>query len=81
MRALLPYPLLALGLAVMWLLLSGFSRGQAVLAVLAAIAATHAFSALGEVSPRIRRWLAIPELFGIVLWDILVSNIAVARII
>ena len=33
MRRLLPYPLLAVALFVMWLLLSGYSRGQAVLAV------------------------------------------------
>jgi multicomponent K+:H+ antiporter subunit E len=77
----LPYPLLALALVVMWLLLSGYSRGQLILAVFFSIAAAHAFSALGEARPRIRRWLAIPELLGIVLWDILLSNIAVARII
>lgn len=81
MRRLLPYPLLALGLVLMWLLLSGYSRGQLVLAVLVSLAATHGFSALGEASPRIRGWLAIPELFGIVLWDILLSNLAVARLV
>ncbi len=81
MRAILPYPLVAVALAVMWLLLSGFSRGQAVLAVVVSIAATHGFAALGEVSPHIRRWLAIPQLVGIVLWDILLSNFTVVRII
>lgn len=81
MRRLLPYPLLFVALVVMWLLLSGYSRGQAILAVLVAVAATHGFAALGEASPRIHRWLAIPELFGIVLWDIVLSNLAVARII
>jgi multicomponent K+:H+ antiporter subunit E len=81
LRRLLPYPLLALALVVMWLLLSGYSRGQLILAVFFSIAAVHAFSALGEASPRVRRWLAIPELLGVVLWDILLSNIAVARII
>jgi len=81
MRRVLPYPLLAVALAVMWLLLSGFSRGQSVLAVVVAIAATHGLAALGEVSPRIRRWLAIPQLLGIVLFDILVSNFAVVRLI
>lgn len=81
MRRLLPYPLLALALVVMWLLLSGYSVGQLILAVFFSIAAVHAFSALGEASPRIRRWLVIPELLGVVLWDILLSNIAVARII
>jgi multicomponent K+:H+ antiporter subunit E len=81
MRAILPYPLLALGLALMWLLLGGFTPGHAVLSVIVAVGATHALGALGETSPRIRRWLAIPELLGIVLYDIVRSNIAVAAII
>lgn len=76
-----PYPLLAVGLAVMWLLLAGFTPGQFVLAVAVAIGATHALSALGETSPGIRRWTAMPELFGIVLYDIVRSNIAVTRIL
>jgi multicomponent K+:H+ antiporter subunit E len=79
--AILPYPLLAAGLALMWLLLAGFTPGQLVLAVIVSVASSHALAALGEVSPRIRRWLAIPELFGIVLYDIVRSNVAVASIL
>lgn len=81
MRSLIPYPLLTLGLISMWLLLSGVSPGQAVLAVCVSIGATHTLAAMGDVSPTVRRWLAIPELFGIVLYDIVRSNIAVAGII
>lgn len=81
MRAILPYPLLAAGLAFMWLALSGFTPGHAILAVLVAIGSSNALRALGEASPRIRRFAAIPELFGIVLYDIVRSNFAVARII
>lgn len=81
MRRLLPYPLLAANLALMWLLLAGFTRGQFVLAIMVAIGASHALKALGEVSPRIHRWLAIPELIGIVLYDIARSNIAVTYIL
>ncbi|QDC00440.1 Na+/H+ antiporter subunit E [Mesorhizobium sp. 8] len=81
MRWLLPYPLLTLALALMWLLLSGVSPGQVVLAAGVATGASHALAALGETSPTIRRWLAIPELFGIVLYDIVRSNIAVAGIL
>lgn len=81
MRRLFPYPLLTLGLAAMWLLLSGLSPGQAVLAIGVATGATHALAALGEASPAIRSWLAIPELAGVVLYDILLSNVAVARIL
>lgn len=78
---LLPYPLLACALIVMWLLLSGFTPGQFVIAIVVAILASNALKALGEKSPGIRRWLAIPELLGIVLYDIIRSNIAVATIL
>lgn len=81
MRAVLPYPLLAAGLAFMWLALSGFTPGHAILAVLVALGASYALQALGETSPRIRRYAAIPELLGIVLYDIVRSNFAVAGII
>jgi len=81
MRALLPYPMLALMLAFMWLLLAGVSPGQVVIAAGAATGASHAFAALGEASPAIRRWLAIPELAGIVFYDIVVSNLEVAGIL
>lgn len=81
MKSLIPFPLLALALALMWLLLAGFSWGQLVIAACVSIGATHALAALGEVSPAIRRWTAIPELFGIVLYDIVRSNIAVTGLI
>lgn len=81
MKSLVPYPLLAIALALMWLLLTSFSTGQLVLAVIVSIGATHALAALGEHSPAIRRWLAIPELFGIVLYDIIRSNVAVTILI
>lgn len=81
MRTFFPYPLLTAGLAVMWLLLSGFTPGQLMLAAIVSVAASHALRALGETSPHFRRWLAIPELFGIVLYDIVRSNIAVASIL
>ena len=80
MTAIFTYPLLALGLVVMWLLLAGFTLGQFVVAIGVAILATEGLKALGESSPRIRRWLAIPELAGLVFRDVLWSNIAVTRI-
>ena len=81
MRRLLPYPLLALALALMWLLLSGVSPGQVALAAGVATGASHALAALGEASPAIRRWLAVPRLAGIVFCDIVVSNVEVAAIL
>jgi multicomponent K+:H+ antiporter subunit E len=81
MARLMPYPLLVLGLIFMWLLLAGFTPGQFVIAVGVAVAASHVLNALGEASPPIRRWLAIPELVGIVFYDIVRSNLAVAWIL
>lgn len=81
MTSFVPYPLLAAGLVLMWVLLAGFSLGHLVLAAVVSIGASHALQALGEVSPRIRHWMAIPELFGIVLYDIARSNLVVARLI
>ncbi len=81
MTALLPYPLLAVALALMWLALGGFTPGQIVLAIIVSVGSTHALRRLGEASPSIRRWLAIPDLLGIVFRDIIRSNIAVAGIL
>lgn len=81
MSRLLPYPLLTLGMVLMWLLLAGFTRGQFVIAIGVAVGASHALSALGETPPRVRRWGAIPRLLGIVAYDIARSNLAVAGIL
>jgi len=81
LRTLLPYPVLAVGLAAMWLLLSGVSCGSLVVAVAAALIATHALKMLGEASPHIRRWGAIVEFAGVMFYDIVQSNIAVATTI
>jgi multicomponent K+:H+ antiporter subunit E len=58
MTQIVPYPLLAVGLVLFWLLLGGFTPGQLVLAVLAAV-----------------------ELASAVFYDIIRSNIAVARLV
>lgn len=78
---LLPYPLLTLCLVIMWLLLSGFTPGQFVVGIAVAVGASHALNALGEASPHVRRWMAIPELFFTVAWDVARSNYDVARIL
>lgn len=81
MKRFLPYPVLTVCLALMWLLLAGFTRGQLVLAVLVALGAAQALKALGEASPPVKRWLLITEFVGIVLYDIVRSNLAVASIL
>jgi multicomponent K+:H+ antiporter subunit E len=80
-RRLLPYPVLTLGLVLMWLLLAGFTPGQFVIGVGVAVGASHALGALGEAAPSVRRWRPVFTLIGIVSYDIVRSNVAVARIL
>ena len=82
MRRWLPYPLLTLGLFIMWLLLSqSLAPGQLVLGGAIAVLASRSLAALHPEKPRIRSARPIPRLAGIVIADILRSNIAVARIV
>jgi multicomponent K+:H+ antiporter subunit E len=76
-----PYPVLAAGLVLIWLVLNGFTPGHLVLGVAVAVVAGTSMSALTPAKPRIRRWDKIPVLVGIVLWDIVRSNVAVAQLI
>lgn len=76
------FPILTLCLTLMWLLLvQSISPGSILMGVLVALVATRLFSVLRPEPPRFRLTLAIPKLTGIVLYDIIRSNIAVARII
>ncbi len=81
MTRLLPYPLLALSLLVMWLLLNGISTGHVVLGIIVALAASRLMAALQPEKPRLKRWSRVPRLVLRVAGDIARSNIAVARII
>lgn len=81
MTRFLPHPLLTAALLVMWLLLTRFSIGQAVLGLVIALAASKVMVALQPPRPRVRRWDMIPRLTLRVLIDILKSNVAVAAII
>ena len=81
MSRLVPYPLLTLGLLLMWLLLNRFSPGHLLLGTAVAIVAGKAMSALEPAKPRIRRWDLIAQLLGVVLYDIVRSNLAVAALI
>ncbi|MBX3597142.1 MAG: Na+/H+ antiporter subunit E [Rhizobiaceae bacterium] len=81
MSRLLPYPLMTASLLLMWLLLNGMTIGHLALGIPIAILASRTMSALQPSKPRIRRWIAIPKLVGIVALDVLRSNIAVARFI
>lgn len=81
MSRILPYPVLAASLLVMWLLLNGLSLGHVVLGAIVALAASKAMTALEPAKPRLQRWGQIPVLIAVVFIDILHSNIAVLGIV
>ena len=76
-----PYPLMMASLVAMWLLLTDFTPGQLIVGCAVAMAAAQGLAALHPAKPRLRRWDLLPKLVGIVLYDIIRSNIAVATII
>jgi len=81
MTRLVPHPILAVGLVLMWLLLTRFSLGNLILGGAIAFVAVRALTALQPSRVRLRRWDLIPRLVLIVMYDILRSNVAVARLI
>ncbi|WP_380872152.1 cation:proton antiporter [Sphingomonas sp. DBB INV C78] len=82
MRRLVPYPVLATGLLIMWLLLNqSIAASQLVLGAVVAIAACHAMAALRPQPVRIRTLRPAPRLAAAVLVDIVRSNMAVAKIL
>ncbi|MBA2918057.1 Na+/H+ antiporter subunit E [Sphingomonas sp. MAH-20] len=82
MKRLLPHPLLALGILLMWLLLTAsLSPGQLVLGAIVAVLGSHAMAALQPEDAGIRSVRPIPRLAAIVFADIVRSNVAVARIV
>ncbi|MGA0615102.1 Na+/H+ antiporter subunit E [Paracoccus sp. KR1-242] len=81
MSRMIPHPLMTAALILMWLILTRFSLGHLVLGTVIALVAGWAVERLQPARPRIRRWRAIPQLVAIVTWDILKSNITVARVL
>jgi len=81
-RALLPHPLLALGLFASWLVLSGpISAGDVAVALIAALAIPQVMRRLEPDRSDIRSPSAILWLAGYVAVDVIRSNYAVATII
>jgi multicomponent K+:H+ antiporter subunit E len=82
MSGVVPYPLLSLALLILWLLLNqSVSAGHVILGSVIAVLASWAMAALRPEKPRIRHPGVALRLIGMVLLDILRSNIAVGRII
>jgi multicomponent K+:H+ antiporter subunit E len=77
----LPYPVLTAALTLMWLLLNGFSLGHLILGGAVATGASWAMTSLHPAQPYARNWRAMLAFAGLVLRDIVASNVAVARVI
>ncbi len=81
-RRLLPHPTLSLMLFVTWFLLINDLRvGSAVFAAILAVAIPLVTEAWWPDRPRIRSLPRLAAYVLLVLWDILVANVQVARII
>ena len=82
MTRLIPHPLLAFALLILWLLLTqSLSPGKILLGALASLIATHGYAALRpDPAPRIRLRPML-KLARLVFVDVMRSNIAVAAIV
>lgn len=77
---LVPAPLLSLVLFVSWLLLNNtVDPAHLLLAALLALAIPWFTEPLRPERPRLRRWGVAGKLALVVLWDIVLSNIEIAR--
>lgn len=82
LRRVFPHPYLSLTLVFLWLLLvSRWTLGNLVLAAVLATAIPLLTSAWWPDRPRIRRPFALAAYVVLVLWDIVVANFQVARIV
>lgn len=82
MNRILPYPVLAVGLLIMWLLLQqSLAFGQILLGLVVAMFACLATASLGLEKPKFRHPLKMLKLAGLVSVDVVRSNIAVCVLI
>jgi multicomponent K+:H+ antiporter subunit E len=78
----LPFPLTWLALVAMWLLLNGtLALAHVILGMLVALAAVFGLRALQAPAERARAPIAALQLAGLVLVDVVRSNVAVAAIV
>ncbi len=81
-RALFPHPLLSLTLLGTWVLLvNNAEPGNLVLGAVLGTLIPLFTAAYWPNSPRIKRPLALIAYIALVVWDIILANIAVARIV
>ena len=82
MRRLFPHPYLTLTLTGMWfLLVNEWKLGSLVMALILGTILPLVTSAWWPDRPRIRRPLALAAYAALVLWDVILANFQVARIV
>lgn len=81
MKKMLPFPVLSVALAACWLALAGISPSNFVLALVLALIIPRVTAPLLGTLPGIRSAGAALRLAGLVAWDIVLANIAVARLV
>lgn len=82
MKAWIPHPILSVVLWLVWLLLNNsFSAGHMVLGAILALLIPKLTSAFWPDSIQIRAPITLLKFIGVVLWDILVANFQVAKLI
>lgn len=82
LRRILPHPLLTLTLTVGWLMLNNsVSLGGIVFGLILGLVIPILTAAYWPDRPRLRNPAMIVEYVLVVLWDIVIANIAVARVI
>ncbi len=82
MRRLFPHPYLSLTLIVLWfLLVNQWKIGSLVMALMLATIIPHLTSAWWPDRPRVKRPFGLAAYAILVLWDVIVANFQVARIV
>ena len=82
MKQILPHPILSLMLLGLWLLLvNSVSIGQVLLGVVLAWLIPLFTARFWEAQVQIHKPLTLLRFFGVVLWDILIANVAVAALV
>ena len=81
MNKVFPFPVLSLSLAACWLTLAGLSPPHLALALVLAVAIPHITAPFLGNLPGVRSIGTVLRLAGLVAWDIVLANIAVASLV
>ncbi|OHV12721.1 Na+/H+ antiporter subunit E [Kushneria phosphatilytica] len=81
MKRLLPMPLLSLLLFVIWMCLTALTPGNALLALVLALLIPILIGRFWEPQPTVHRPLKLVAYIAVLIWDIIVANLEVSRLI